>query len=113
MTVDNVLAVLPAVCVAGRDGGAACISGGYVSDLLSNVMGKAAAGNVWITMQGHPNIIAVASLVGLAAVVVAGGVVPDAATVEKAEQEGIPLLVCETSSFDCVGRLYTLGIKGL
>lgn len=112
MTVEDILSALPVVCVAGREGSGAGVSGGYVSDLLSNVMGQAAAGNVWITMQGHKNIIAVASLVGLAAVIVAGGVKPAAETVEKAEQEQIPLLVCETSAFECVGRLYTLGVNG-
>lgn len=48
------------------------VTGGYVSDLLSNVMGQAEPGMVWVTMQGHQNVAAVASLIGLAAVIVAG-----------------------------------------
>ena len=49
------------------------VTGGYASDLLSNVMGQAEPGMVWVTMQGHQNVAAVASLIGLAAVIVAGG----------------------------------------
>ena len=44
------------------------VTGGYTSDLLSCVMAGAKAGNVWITLQAHPNVVAVASLLDLAAV---------------------------------------------
>lgn len=112
MTVDDILAQVPLTCAAGRTGTAAEISGGYASDLLSNVMGQAKAGHVWITMQGHKNIVAVASLAGLAAIVIAGGVKPDADTAQKADAEGIPLLLCELPVFEIAGMLYSLGIKG-
>ena len=46
------------------------IGGGYTSDLLSDVMGHASAGNVWITLQTHKNVLAIASLKELAAVVI-------------------------------------------
>ena len=88
------------------------VTGGYASDLLSNVMGQAAAGNVWITMQGHQNVVAVAQLAGLAAVIIAGGAQPDAAMVNKASQEGIVVLRTELSSYEVAGRLYQLGIQG-
>ena len=39
------------------------VTGGYASDLLSNVMGQAEPGMVWVTMQGHQNVAAVASLI--------------------------------------------------
>ena len=41
------------------------VTGGYASDLLSNVMGQAEPGMVWVTMQGHQNVAAVASLIAL------------------------------------------------
>lgn len=112
MTVDDILAQLPLTCTAGRAGAAAAVTGGYASDLLSNVMGQAKAGQVWVTMQGHKNVIAVASLAGLAAVVIAGGVKPEADTTQKAEAEGIPLLLSELPAFEIAGLLYSLGIKG-
>ncbi len=112
MTVNDIVKSLPLTVVAGGDGLGAEVTGGYVSDLLSNVMGHAAAGNIWVTMQGHQNIVAVASLAGLAAVIVAGGAVPERETVAKAESEGIVLLTTALPSFAVVGLLYQSGVKG-
>ena len=111
MTVADIVKSLPLTVVAGQEGLAAQVTGGYVSDLLSNVMGNAAPGNVWVTMQGHQNIVAVASLAGLAAVVVAGGVVPEPDTVAKAREEGVVLLTTALPSFAMVGQLYQSGVK--
>ena len=88
------------------------VTGGYVSDLLSNVMGQAQTGNIWVTMQGHQNIIAVASLLGLAGIVLAGGVKPDEETIRKAEKESIVLMVTNLSAFEVSGKLYNLGLTG-
>ena len=86
------------------------VSGGYVSDLLSHVMGQAKAGQIWITMQGHQNIVAVASLVGLAAVIVAGGIEPEEQTVTKAAEQEVILCKTALSTYEAAGRLYKLGI---
>ena len=88
------------------------VSGGYVSDLLSHVMGQAKAGQIWVTMQGHQNIIAVASLVGLAAVIVAGGVEPEEQTVVKARDQEVVLCKTNLSTYEVVGRLYNLEFQG-
>ena len=86
------------------------VSGGYASDLLSHVMGQAQAGQVWITMQGHQNIIAVASLVGLAAVVVAGGIEPEQQTIVKAKEQEVILCKTSLSVYVASGRLYRLSL---
>lgn len=86
------------------------ITGGIVSDLLSNVMGRAKSGAVWVTMQAHQNIIAVASLADLAAVIVAGGVRIEEETLAKAQQEKILLFATPLSAYEVVGKLYQLGI---
>ncbi|HWQ61917.1 MAG TPA: serine kinase [Negativicutes bacterium] len=112
LTVEDIVKALPLTVVAGQDSLAAQVTGGYASDLLSNVMGFAAPGNVWVTMQGHQNIVAVASLAGLAAVVVAGGVVPEPDTVAKAKAEGVVLLTTDLPAFAMVGQLYQSGVKG-
>lgn len=112
MTVEEVAAALDLRLVAGASGLAQEISGGYASDLLSNVMGRARPGAIWVTMQGHQNIVAVAALAGLAGVIVAGGVQPEPETLEKAHRENVPLLLTPLSSFEVVGRLYAMGIRG-
>jgi len=88
------------------------VKGGYISDLLSHTMAKAREGDIWVTVQAHQNIVAVAVLLNLAGIVVAGGVEPQADTLSKAEAEGIPILTTPLSSFEVVGKLYSLGIKG-
>ena len=86
------------------------ITGGYASDLLSCVMAGAKAGNIWVTLQGHPNIMAVASLIELSAVVVTEGVSPDPETLHKAQETGIPLLTTAQDTFAVVAALAALGI---
>lgn len=87
------------------------VTGGYACDLLSYVMAKAKEGNLWLTVQGHPNIVAVAGLVNLAGIVVAEEAKIDPLTVEKANQEGVPLLTTSLTTYELAGRLYDLGVK--
>jgi predicted transcriptional regulator len=89
------------------------VTGGYASDLLSCVMAKAQAGNVWVTVQGHPNIVAVASLLDLAGIIVAEGMNIEAATLTKAEEEGIPILTSSLTTYTVVGELSKLGVPGI
>jgi predicted transcriptional regulator len=84
------------------------VTGGVVCDLLSVVLSGASQGNLWVTVQCHPNIVAVAVVSGLAGVVVTGGLEPERETLLKAEQEAIPILTTEASSFEVAGRLYSL-----
>ncbi|HHV57423.1 MAG TPA: serine kinase [Firmicutes bacterium] len=96
---------------AGRAGLEREVRGGYASDLLSHVMARAHEGDVWVTVQAHQNIVAVAVLLGLAGIIIAGGIEPQADTLSKAEAEGIPLLTTDLPAFEAAGRLYALGIK--
>ena len=82
------------------------IAGGYVSDLLSDVMGNAAENEVWITLQTHQNVMAIASLKDLAAVVLVKGLEPDEDTLARSGEEGIPLLGTKRSAFEMAGKLY-------
>lgn len=87
------------------------VTGGYAADLLSNVMANATQGNVWITMQGHQNIVAVAVLLGLAAIIVSGSTKVDGETVAKAVQENLPILKTDLPTYQVVGRLYEAGVR--
>ncbi len=89
------------------------VTGGYAGDLLSGVIANAREGDVWVTWHVHPNIIAVAVLGKLAAVVLVDGRQPEEKTIEKAEQEGIALLVSEAPAFELIGRLNEMGITGV
>ena len=84
------------------------IGGGYVSDMLSDVMGSARSGDAWITIMKHLNVIAVASMTGIVAIVFSKSTQPDAAVIEKAKSEGICLISSPKSSFELAGILYQM-----
>ena len=86
------------------------IQGGYCGDLLSDVMANAPTGCIWLTVQTHQNIVAVAVLHEMAAIVLTGGQEPDRETVEKAEEEGIPILMWLTTAFELAGQVHGAGI---
>lgn len=86
-------------------------AGGYASDLLSCVMARAPHRGLWVTLQAHSNVVAVAALLDLAAVILTEGVQPDPETLVKAEAEGVILLATPRTTFEIVGRLWALGIQ--
>ena len=88
------------------------VSAGYASDLLSDVLANAPEGGVLVTLQVHLNVIAVASHADLGAVVFTSGRRPEPEVVEKAVAEELHLYVTPADTFDVVGRLYGLGVKG-
>ncbi|MDX9782791.1 MAG: DRTGG domain-containing protein [Bacteroidales bacterium] len=84
------------------------VTGGYASDLLSDVMGHAQEGQIWITLQTHKNIMAVASLKDLAAIILVKGFEPDKDTMELSSKEGIPVLGTKMQAFEVAGKLYEM-----
>lgn len=93
--------------VAGEEGLDNQIKGVYIGDLLSWVMGKAREFDVWITIQGHLNIIAVAALTGVSCIIVAEGAEIEADTIKKAELEDILLISTKLTSYD-VAKMFAL-----
>ena len=89
------------------------VTGGYAGDLLSDVIAHSRKGSIWVTIQTHPNIVAVASMKELAGIILAGGREPDADTLKKAEEEEIPILVSPLFTYEVVGKLYQMGISGM
>lgn len=89
------------------------VTGGYASDLLSDVMANSNKDDIWVTLQIHENIVAVASLKELAGIIIVNGRQPEDEALKKAEQENIPIMLTELPTFEIVGRLYKLGIRGM
>jgi len=94
----------------GKDALDRPIHGGYCGDLLSDVMANAPVGCLWLTVQAHQNIVKVAVLREMAAIVLTGGQAPDPETIQRAGQEGIPILLWPGSSFDLAGQAYLAGL---
>ncbi len=113
MTVFDIVQSFGLETRAGKDHLAEEVTGGYASDLLSDVIAHSHKGDIWVTIQTHPNIVAVATMKELAGIILTGGREPDPGTLQKAEEEGIPILVSPLFTFELVGRLYQKGISGL
>ena len=88
------------------------ITGGYTSDLLSDVLANSEEGNIWVTLQIHQNIVAVASLKELSGIIIVNGREPEDDTIERAKEENIVIMVTRMPAFEIIGRLYSLGITG-
>lgn len=87
------------------------ISGGYTSDLLSDVMANLKEGDVLITIQAHKNTVAVASLTGASAVIFCHNRKVEQDVLDAASREGIAVFVSTMSQFDTTCALATaLGI---
>jgi len=95
---------------AGEGGLDREVAGGYAGDLLSDVMANAPAGSAWITVQGHQNIVAVAVLRELSAIIMVNGRTPTEDTLVKADKENIPVLLSPLSSYQVAGCMYERGI---
>lgn len=108
MRVKELVEQLNLVVFCGEDNLDNEIKGGYVSDLLSDVMGFAQEGNVWVTLQTHKNVIAIASLKELAAIVLVKGNQPEEDMLAQAREEGIPVLGTDEQTFEIAGKIYKM-----
>ncbi|GAB1405099.1 MAG: DRTGG domain-containing protein [Lentimicrobiaceae bacterium] len=108
MTVKEIAEKLNLKVLSGASGLNNEINYGYASDLLSDVMGNAKSGEVWVTLQTHKNVMAIASLKDLAAVILVKDLQPEADMAAQSEDEGIPVLGTSDDAFTLIGKLYEL-----
>ena len=81
------------------------ISGVYIGDLLSWVMGRVESGDAWITIMSNINIVAVASLADVACIILAEGVLPDENVCATAQQKGINIYTSEKTAYQLAAAL--------
>jgi hypothetical protein len=113
MTLNEIVQKLGLEVRTGQSALATDVGGGYASDLLSDVLAHAREGDLWVTLQTHVNIVAVASMKALAGIVLVNGREPEAETLQKAREEDIALLVSRLPTFELIGRLHDLGLSGM
>jgi len=108
MKVTEIVHKLDLTVFSGHEGLGREVTGGYTSDLLSDVMGHSKAGDIWITIQTHRNVLAIASLRELAAVIITNGEKPGDDTLSQSNEDGVPVLGTSMTSFALSGKLYNL-----
>ncbi|HDL00917.1 MAG TPA: serine kinase [candidate division Zixibacteria bacterium] len=108
MKLENIIHELSLDVKTFREGLSNEVTGVYVSDLLSDVMANSKEGNIWITLQTHLNIVAVAGLKNLAAIIIVNNRQPHEEVLQKAEAEKIIIMTTPLPAFETAGRLYQL-----
>lgn len=108
MTLKEIVEKLPLSVRCSGDRLERTVTGGYSGDLMSDVIANGQPGNLWITMQVHVNIIAVAVLKDIAGIIIVRGREPAPETVSRASAEHVPILVSDLPAFEIAGRLYAL-----
>lgn len=86
------------------------VQGAYCGDLLSWVMSHGRANNIWVTVQVHPNVVAVAVLVEFPCIIIPDEIEVDKITLEKAKQENIAILQSKDNAFEICGKLKAEGV---
>jgi len=112
MLLNEIIKELGLCVLAGDNIKEKNVQGVYICDLLSNVMAHGHEGDLWITIQTHQNILAVASLLNFAAILLPEGLEPDSTILKKAEDEGVVILQSAQGAFELAGRLYAMGLRG-
>ena len=112
MNVSEIVKSCNLQVVCGDEALEGTVEGGYASDLLSDVMANSRKGDVWITLQVHPNIVAVAKLKEIVGIIMINGRKPEKDTIDKAQAEGLPIMTTDIPAFEIIGQLYNMGIRG-
>jgi predicted transcriptional regulator len=106
MTVRELAQTLNLEILTGEAGLSQEVEHGYVSDLLSDVIGNALENSVWITVQRHVNVLGVAKLKNIVAIITPRSLKIDEELIERARAEEIALLRSERPAFEVVGMVY-------
>ncbi|MCQ2306586.1 MAG: serine kinase [Bacteroidales bacterium] len=108
MKVQELVDKLGLKVLAGENGLDREIDGCYISDLLSDVMGNAQEGNIWITLQTHKNVMAVASLKEMSCIILVKDLGANEDTINQSNEEGLPILQTSMPTFEIAGLVYNL-----
>jgi hypothetical protein len=108
MTLTEVVEKLRLHVLTPKEVGDAKVTGGYTCDLLSDVMANSKAGNLWITMQTHQNVLAVTKLKDVAVIIFVNGRRPVEEAIQKANEEHVTVMSTDESAFSISGQLYQL-----
>ncbi len=87
------------------------VTGVYISDMVSDVIANAKAGDLLVTVQIHSNVIAAANLVDICGIVVTQGKVAPDDVLKMAEKAEITLYSTDLNRWQMATRLYEAGIR--
>lgn len=111
MTINEIAQKAGLRLLAGEKGVHNTVSGCYIGDLLSWVMSRAQGGDIWLTVMGNVNAVAVAALTDAAGIVLVENAVLDEDARQKADEQEIPIYTCEANSYEMALRIHDMLIS--
>lgn len=84
------------------------IDGCYCGDLLSWVMSRAEAGNIWLTVMGNINSIGVAVLADISCIILTENASLDEDAKKRAEENGVVILTTDKNSYTLAAEISRL-----
>jgi predicted transcriptional regulator len=84
----------------------------FGADLMSDVLAFAKAGSMLITGLTNTQVVRIANVLDIAAIILVRGKKPPQETVTLARELHIPILATKYILFETAGRLYAHGIVG-
>lgn len=87
------------------------VKGVFISDMLSDVMSVAQAGNLWLTVQTHKNIVSAANLIDVGAIIVTHNKNVPNDTIELANRFHVVIFNSDLSTYDLTRKLLEIGME--
>jgi predicted transcriptional regulator len=84
----------------------------FGADLMSDVLAFAKAGSLLLTGLTNTQVVRIANVLDIAAIILVRGKKPPAETLSMAKNLQIPILTTKYILFETAGRLYAKGIVG-
>ena len=82
----------------------------YIGDILSLVLARAEENSIWLTVHGHMNILAVAKLKNVGAIIICEETSPEDGVASKADEENICVFTTQKSLYQTAKALAELGL---
>ena len=112
MTVNDILGILDATCIAGKDGLDNEVLTACGSDMMSDVLAFAKTQCVLLTGLCNPQVIRTAEMMDIVAIIFVRGKTPDETMIQMADEMGLPIIVTSHRMFSSCGLLYEHGLRG-
>ncbi|MCL2768222.1 MAG: DRTGG domain-containing protein [Synergistaceae bacterium] len=110
MKLCEVIDALNSEVICGGDG-ERNITGVITGDLLSFIIGEAQEGEIWVTIQIHLNVAAVAVLKEIPMIILSSGREPSSELADKCQEENIALIVVKESAYEVCAKLKELRVE--
>jgi len=112
VTLFEVMDILDANVLVGREQLNVEVKTAFSADLLSDVLAFAKAGSLLLTGLTNPQIVRTASILDIAAIILVRGKIAPDETLRLADELDIPMLSTRYILFETSGRLHAAGIVG-